>query len=117
MKAKQLGVVVFEYPQEVMRECGVKGEKRVSVAGTKIVYESLMLSPDITLASATDDWLSLNNIHDLSTMCGQINTTFTLIYEDDSTEEVVFDHSKAISFKEIKEGSCFFHGNVSLIKI
>ena len=117
MKAKQLGAVVFEYPQEVVRECFVKGEKRVSAAGTKIVYESPMYSPDITLASATDDWLSLNNVNDLTAMCGQINTTFTLTYEDNSTEEVVFDHSKTISFNEIKEGSCFFYGNVSLIKI
>lgn len=117
MKAKQLGAVTFEYPQEVLRECSVKGEKVRSASGTNIIFESILYTPDITLSSAEDDWLSLQNVEDLSVMCEQIDTTFTLTYEDDTTEEVMFDHSKSVSFSEIQTGVCFYYGNIPLVKV
>ncbi len=117
MKAKSLGGVVFEYPQEVFRECSVKAEKKRSAAGTNIVFEAMIYTPDITLSSAQDDWLSLENVNGLSLLCEQIDTTFILIYEDDTTEEVMFDHSKTPSFTEIKTGICFYYGNIPLMKV
>ncbi len=117
MKAKSLGSVVFEYPQEVLRECSVDGEKVRSAKGTNIVFEARIYTPDITLSSAEDDWLSLDNVSDISLMCEQIATTYLLTYEDDTTEEVMFDHSKTNSFTEIQTGTCFYYGTIPLLKV
>lgn len=116
MKAKQLGNVVFLYPQEVIRECSVAGDKRRSAAGTDIAFSARVYTPEITLVSAEDDWMDAQNIADISLMCEQIGTIYTLVYEDDSTEEVRFDHSRKTSFSEIMTGTCFYYGNISLAK-
>ena len=117
MKAKQLGSVIFEYPQEVQQECIIMGEKRKSAAGTYISYEAEMHTPEITLVSAVDDWLSVQDIQGIQAMCETMGTGYTLTYEDDSIVQVYFDHSRDVSFTEIQEGVCFYYGTIPLIKI
>ncbi len=116
MKAKQLGSVVFMYPQEVVGQCTVAGSKVISAAGTAISYESRLNTPELALTSEADDWLDEQNVSDIKAMCETIGTIFTLIMEDDSTKEVYFDHSKTTTFKEIKTGICYYHGNIQLIE-
>ncbi len=116
MKAKQLGLTVFEYPQEVSTECIVTGVTHRSAAGTNITYESSIQAPYITLISDADDWLSETDKDAIMTMCGQINTTFTLTYEDDTTDTVRFDHSKELMLEEIADGVCFYYGTIYLMK-
>ena len=117
MKAKQLGTVVFMYPQEMQQECTVMGDKVISAAGTAISYDARLYNPEITLASAADDWLNAQNIADIGNMCASIGTTYILTLEDDSTKEVYFDHSRDTVFTEIQDGVCFYYGSIALLEI
>ncbi len=117
MKAVQLGNVVFEYPQEVLRACSVMSEKFKSAAGTSIVYEAKDYNPEMTISSAPDDWLSLENITELQAMCEEMGQSYTLRYEDGSSEEVRFDHTRQMTFSEILLGTCFYYGSIPLEKI
>ena len=115
MKATQLGTVVFEYPQEVLEACSVMEERVKSAAGTDKVYMAKDYTPNITLSSAEDDWLSLQNITDISVMCEEMRETpITLYYEDGSTKEVLFNHTQPPSFTEIAPGVCFYYGTINL---
>ena len=117
MKATKLDTVVFEYPQEVLRECHVMESRRKSAAGTDIVSMAMNYTPTITLSSAEDDWLSLQNITDIQALCGEIrDTPLTLFYDDGSSEEVLFDHTKPPTFNEIMTGTCFYYGTVTFSK-
>ena len=117
MKATQIDSIIFEYPQEVLRECPVMEERKKSASGTDIIYAAMNHNPTITLSSAEDDWLSLQNISDIQDLCSVIHTTpLTIYYDDGTNEEVVFDHTKPPSFTEIMTGVCFYYGTINLSK-
>ena len=116
MKATQLGNVVFEYPQEVLAPCSIMSEKVKSADGVSIIWEARDNTPERTISSAPDDWLSLDNITALQQMCEQIDVAYTLHYEDGSSEEVRFDHTREMSFTEVLYGTCFYYGNIPLEK-
>ena len=117
MKATQLGSVIFEYPQEVLRASSIMSEKVKSADGVTIAFEAWDYTPEIMISSAEDDWLSQQNVTELQTMFEQMGTTHTIYYENGTTEEVRFDHTKQISFTEILYGTCIYYGNIPLEKI
>ena len=117
---KQIGTVILDYPlwvKEYLAMRNMLGEKRTSTAGTAILYEAEIHTPTRTLTSRESGWLSEQNIADLKTLWNQMDTSFDIIYSDDSTETVVFDRSIPMNFTDVYEGACDYTANISLIKV
>ena len=119
-RAKQLGSVVFDmntlFIQEEMDDDSVIGEAVMSAAGTHIVYEADILTPYITLDSQKYGWITEAQRLELVAMRKQLDTTFTLTYDDLSTETVRMAKEKNMIFTPLYEGSKKYTAIIPLAK-
>lgn len=119
-KVKQIGAVEFLYSMwvdEFDNPNTVLGKMSMSVAGTHIVNQSAIQTPYITLNSREHGWLSQQNMDDLKAYYDQLDTSFLITYDDDSTDTVRFAHEKGISFTPTHEGSCYYYATINLAKV
>lgn len=120
-RAKQLGDVVFSKNTLFVREFeegyGVIAEAFVSAAGTDIVYEAPHHTPPRTLDSKQYGWIDDAHREAILAMYQAIGTTYTLTYDDDSTETVRFAREKGIRFTPLHEGSKTFTAVIPLAKV
>ncbi len=120
-RAKQLGSVVFEnntlFIQEEFNNDSVMGEMVMSAAGSHIVYEAEISTPYITLDSKEHGWLSEAQCDILIGMRQQLETTFTLTYDDATTDEVRIAKEKKMVFTPLFEGSCDYVAVIPLAKV
>ena len=121
LRAKQLDTVVFGlntlFIQEEMDDDSVLSEMNMSVAGTHIVYEAEIFTPYITLDSKQYGFLTEDQMVTLIGLRKQLDTTFTLTYDDDSTETVRFAKEKRMTFTPLFEGSCEYVAIIPLAKV
>ena len=119
-RAKQIGSVVFGmntlFIQEEMSDDSIASEVYMSAAGTHIVYESEILTPYITLDSKQYGWITETQMAELVSMRRQIGTSFTLTYDDNSTELVRFAKEKKMTFTPLFEGSKKYTAVIPLAK-
>lgn len=120
-RAKQLHTVLFElntlFIQEELSDDSVMGEMTMSGAGTHIVYEANILTPYITLDSHQYGWVTEAQRIVLIGLSKQLGVTFTLTYDDDTTDTVRFAKEKKMEFTPLYEGSCDYTAIIPLAKI
>lgn len=120
-RAKQLGTVVFGmntlFIREEMDDASVMSEVVMSAAGTHIVYEAEILTPYITLDSKQYGWVTEAQRAELVSMRKQLDTTFTLTYDDDTTETVRFAKEKKMVLTPLYEGSDKYTAVIPLAKV
>jgi len=119
-KVKQVESIVLQYPMwldEFYTPKNMIGENRMSAAGVAVMYEASIKTPTRTLLSRESGWLSEDNITDLKTLWSVVGNTFSIIYDDDSTDVVAFDRSRALSFTEVSEGMCEYTAVIPMMKV
>lgn len=120
-RAKQLDTIVFNlntlFIQEEMMNDSVMGQMKMSGAGTHIVYEAEIFTPYITLDSEQHGWLTEAQVEALTALWMQLDTTFTLTYDDDTTDTVRFAKEKKMQFTPLYEGSCNYTAIIPLAKM
>jgi hypothetical protein len=120
-RAKQLGSVVFEYNTLFIREefenDSILSEVYMSAARSHIVFEAEIATPYITLESHNNGWITEAQRAALVTMWKQLDTTFTLTYNDNSTETVRFAREKKMQFTPLYEGAKKYTAVIPLAKI
>ena len=122
LRAKQLGSVVFDNPntlfiQEQYSSNSVEGSFYMSAEGTHIAFEAAIHTPYITLDSNQYGILTEAQRDTLMTMWNTLDTTYTLTYDDDTTETVRMAKEKSIAFSPLWEGSCEFRAVIPLAKV
>ena len=121
LRAKQLGTVEFLqntlFIKEEYENDSVSGSMVMSAAGTHIVYESAILTPYITLDSHQYGWITEPQRAELVNMWEQLDATFTLTYDDDTTEIVRFARENQLVITPLYEGSCEYTAVIPLAKI
>lgn len=122
LRAKQLGTVIFNNPntlfiQEQFNNGGVLGKMAMSASGTHIVNESAIYTPYITLDSKDYGIVTEAQRDTLMTMWETLDTTYTLTYDDDTTETVRMAREKKIVFTPLWEGACEFKAIIPLAKV
>ena len=120
-RAKQLDTVIFSentlFILEEFEDGSVQAEATLSAGGIHIVYESEVLTPYITLDSKTYGWVDDIQVEALVAMWKQLDTTFTLTYDDDTTEVVRMAKEKKMVFTPTHEGSCKYTALIPLAKV
>lgn len=119
---KQLGTVTFDlnymFIEEDSEPENVLSEVAMSVAGTHIVYEAEILTPYITLSSQNDSWITDLQKDTLEAMWANLGATYTLTYDDDTTDTVRFAREKKLIFSPLTEGYCeYFRVSIPLAKV
>ena len=118
LRAKQLGTVTFDtntlFIQEQYTSNSVQGLSVVSAAGTHIAYEAEIYTPYITLDSKEHGIIDETKRDALMTMWNTLDTTYTLTYDDDTTQVVRMAKEKKIVFTPLFEGSCEFRALIPL---
>ncbi len=121
LRAKQLGAVIFAentlFIDEEFADDSTMGEAVMSAVGTHIVYEANVYTPYITLDSKQYGWISEAQRAALIAMQIQLNTTFTLTYDDDTTETVRFAREKKMIFTPLYEGCTRYTAVIPLAKV
>jgi len=121
LRAKQLGTVIFErntlFIEEEFADGSVMGETVISAAGTHIAFEAGIITPYVTLIAKEYGWLTESQREELVSMRKQPGATFTLTYDDDTTEEVRFAKEKNMIFTPLFEGSKKYTAVIPLAKI
>ena len=121
LRAKQLGTVVFSrntlFIQEEFNDDSTMGEVFMSAKGTHISYVAEIYTPYITLDSKQYGLVTEAQRVELVAMRKQLGTTFTLTYNDDSTELVRFAIEKKMIFTPIFEGAKKYTVIIPLAKI
>lgn len=121
LRAAQLGAVTFDVNTLFIREQytsnSVQGEVGMSVAGSHIVYESEISTPYITLESQEYGIITEAQRSALMIMWDTIGVTYTLTYDNASTDTVRMAREKAIVFTPLFEGSCEFTATIPLAKV
>ena len=121
LRAKQLGAVTFSHNtlfiQEEFKNDSVLGVTVMSAAGTHIVYEAPIHTPYITLDSKQYGYVTEAQRVELVTMRNQLNSTFTLTYNDNSTELVRIAKEKQMVFTPIYEGAKKYTVVIPLAKV
>lgn len=119
-RAKQLDTIVFSYNTlhivEEAEGAEVIAESKMSAGGSHIVFEALVVTPYITLTSGEHSWVTEDDITALKALWVQIGATFTLTYDDDSTETVRMAKEKKMEFTPIFEGSNLYIATIPLAK-
>ena len=112
LRGKQIGAVTFDtntlFIQEQLSPNGMIGKDYKSAAGTDISYSATDHNPTITLDSQQNGLLTEAQCDTIATMYQAIDTTYTLTYDDDTTDTVRFRHDKRPTFVALFEGSCQF---------
>ena len=119
-RVKSVGVLTFSHTlwgDEYEKPSHIVGEMRRSAAGTHIVYEAEILTPYRTLNSKRHGWLTSEDVAAIKVMYDQLDTTFTLTYDDDSTEIVRFAHEKQPVFTPITEAAKYYTVVIPLAKV
>ena len=121
LRAKSLGAVTFDtntlFIQEQYNSNSVQGEMVMSAGGTHIAYESPIVTPYITLDSNQHGIITEVQREALLTMWNTLDTTYTLTYDDDTTDEVRMAIEKKIIFTPLFEGACEFRAIIPLAKV
>ena len=121
LRAKSLGAVTFDtntlFIQEQYNSNSVMGEMIMSADGTHISYEASISTPYITLDSKQHGIITELQREALITMWNTLDTTYTLTYDDDTTDEVRMAREKKIIFTPLFEGSCEFRAIIPLAKV
>ncbi len=117
-RAKKIGTETFAYPlwvAEFEKPADVMSEMRMSASGKHIVYAKRIQTPYITLVSKEYGWLTEANVAALKAQFEVIDgTTYTLTYDDDTTETVRYAHEKGIEFTPLYEGACWYTATINL---
>lgn len=121
-RASSLGSVTFNNPntlfiQEEFNNTEVLGSMNMSAAGTHIVYEAEIHTPYITLDSQEFGIVTEAQRATLMTMWETLETTYTLTYDDASTDTVRMAREKDIVFTPLWEGACEFKAIIPLAKV
>ena len=120
LRAKQLGSVIFGtntlFIQEEFTDDTSQGSMIMSAAGTHIVYESEIHTPYITLDSKQNGIITDEQRVALVAMRKQLDTTFVLTYDDDTTETVRFAKEKKMVFTPRWEGCTQYTAVIPLAK-
>ncbi len=119
-RAVSLGGVVFDYKLYVLQLDApedILSEVAITEAGVHAVWQNKVLTPYITLSSKQHGWLSQSVKDSIIALYEQLDTTFTLEYDDGSTDEVRFAHENGISFTPLNEGCNVFLGQINLAKV
>lgn len=119
-KVKQIGsVVLFKplYVKEFNEPNTMAGESIMSAAGSHIVYSAPINTPYRTLETLADSgWLDETNVSDLKALW-LTDATYTLTYDDDTTETVRFAHEKQITFNPVSLGACYYNVVIPMAKV
>lgn len=119
-KVKSLGTTTFLYNlwvEEFESPGNIAGEMVMSSTGSHITYTSEILTPYITLVSKEQGWLSAANIAALKTQYASLGTTYTLTYDNNTTDTVRFAHEKGMTFTPLYEGSIYYRVTINLAKV
>ena len=120
-KVKQLGSIVFYKPlfiKEFSEPDNVVGEMVMSANGTHIAYSAPINTPYVTLQTlGNSGWLDEDNVSALKLLWVALDTTYTIIYDDDSTDIVRFAHEKKPSYLPISVGACYYNVTIPLAKV
>ena len=120
LRAKSLDSVTFTentlFIQEEFQNAKVMGKMRMSAAGTHIVYQATINTPYITLDSKEYGWVDDTQKEALEAMWETLGATYTLTYDDDTTETVRMATEKNIVFEPLFEGACKYRAVIPLAK-
>ncbi len=121
LRASKIGAVEFSTNTLFIREQfvpnTVMGESVKSAVGTDIVYSAIDYTPAITLDSKENGLITEAQRVSLITMWEATNTTYTLTYDNATTETVRFRHEAPPVFTEIWEGACQYLATIPLAKV
>lgn len=120
-RVKQLGAIVFElnpmWINEELTDESILAESILSAGGVHVVFEAEIKTPFITLESG-DGWITEAERVALVAMWKTLGSTYTLTYEDDTTEQVRLAREKKLVFTPISEGNCeYYTCTIPLAKI
>ncbi len=120
-RAKSLDTVTFSmntlFIQEEFTDNSLLAEAKLSAAGTRISYVAVINTPNITLDSKEYGWIKEEEKNLIDIMFLDIDSTFILTYNDDTTDEVMFRHEVPPSFTATHEGSQTYTAIIPLVKV
>lgn len=95
----------------------IECEVETTATGTQVVWQREILTPYITLSSKQNGWLGHDTKTAIMSLYRQLDTTFTLYFDDGSTEDVRFAHEKQITFTPLNEGCDTYTAQINLAKV
>lgn len=119
-RAVSIGATSFTYKlyvSELDAPNNIQSEVSLSESGVHIIWQSEVLTPYITLVSKEHGWLTQTDKDAILVMYNLFESTFTLTYDDASTDAVRFAHERGIVFTPIIEGSDKYTVQINLAKV
>ena len=121
-RAVSLGGIVFDYRlhyKEINSPEDIDAEVATSESGIHLVWEREIQTPYITLESLSNGWIRQNTKDALMAIRSQIGATFTLVFDDSSTETVRFAHERnnGIIFTPHHDGCTDYNVQIFLAKV
>lgn len=123
-RAISLGTVTFDrklYYANEYESTGVSASSQRTIDGGVIVWEQANLDSvkDIILDSGTNYPISETNLQEVIALAdGSLGQSYTLTFEDLSTETVRFKHeANPVEAEPLWEGACDFFVTIKLAKV
>ncbi len=107
-RAESIDATLFEHKMYVKENDApdtILSEVNMSESGMHIVWQSEIQTPYITLESRKQGWIDQETKDALLVQYALLGNTFTLTYDDNSTDDIRFAHEKGIVFTPLFEGS------------
>lgn len=117
---KSLGSLIFRYKLFVMQHDSPDTyleETRLTGAGTTVAFVTTLANPLITLESRGNGWLTDTEKDSLQSMYDVVGAEYTLTYDDDTTDTVVFAYSEDFKFTPVVEGCNEYTATITLRKV
>jgi len=119
-RAVSIGAVTFEHKLHVIelnKPNDVNAEVAITEAQMHVIWQAEMLTPYITLTSMQYGWLTQANKDTLRDQYSMLDTTFTLSYDDGTSDQVRFAQELGMSFTPLSEGCNIYTGEINLAKV
>ena len=120
-RVRSLGGVTFGlnslFVKEEMSPASLQSSVRMSANGRRIVWVQEVATPTITLQSMRNGWITDDQREAIVAMYNDIGTVQTLIYDDGTTQEVLFAYEKPPQFTTLFEGVGYFTAEITVAKL
>ncbi len=119
-RAVSIGGVTFDFKLhylELDEPNDIQSEASISESGVHIVWQNKIQTPYITLSSKDYGWVYQSTKDAILALYEALDTTYTLSFDDGSSETVRFAHERGINFTPHFEGCDTYTAQINLAKV
>ncbi len=121
MHIKQIGSLVLTnslFVEETNAPNKTIGESVMSADGTLITYKAKVHTPYITAIGRSGilEYLTPGERDEIIIMSEVLEASYQIIYNDNTTDMIIFAPDKPPTFSEIYTGSCIVYPKITMIK-